>query len=120
MDVVWEEIPLRMGLVFPSRRTKLAHKRHPIITQMNKESCAAGIPASSNTNGKLRNQRWMGILGAGGGSVSWGIWGHIWKKGSQEARSLPQTFPSGYSVVKRPIFILIFHVDISRLLCNPI
>lgn len=67
MPAMWEEIPLRMGLVFPSRRTKLAHKRHPIITQMNKKSRAAGSPASSNTDGKLWNQRLMGILGAGRG-----------------------------------------------------
>lgn len=67
MDAAWEETPLGMGLVFPSRRTKLVHKRHPIITQMNKESWAAGSPAPSNTDGKLWNQRLMGSLGTGGG-----------------------------------------------------
>lgn len=73
-NIVWEGAPLRMRLFFPSRRTELAHKRHPIITQMSKKSYAGGSRASSDTNGNLLNQSLMGIMGAGSGE--W-VLGHV-------------------------------------------
>jgi hypothetical protein len=63
VDTVWEEIPLRLRLFFPSRRKDLAHKRHCVITQMNKKRCVCGSQAYFHTNGNLLNQSLMGMVG---------------------------------------------------------
>lgn len=80
MDTVWEEIPLRLRLFFPSRRKDLARKWYPVITQMNKKSCACGSQASFHTNENLLNQSLMGTVGR-----KW-VLGHL---GTHLAQGLP-------------------------------